>query len=117
VHVSSFDPDDLAGCKDVAGYWEHHGTLPPALMAGAMDPPVSGKPPHDVPPVDLPAELREEAEATGLELSFDPEELGRFMADLHEHEHLLLAVDRAAAWHAIRYANSLTQDDSEQSSA
>jgi hypothetical protein len=111
VHVASFDPDDLAGCKDVAGYWEQHGTIPPALTAGAIAPPMSGKPPHVVPLADLPPELREEAEETGLELSFDPEELGLFMADLMRREHLLSADDRAAAWHAIHYANSLTEDD------
>lgn len=111
VHVASFDPDDLAGCKDVAGYWEQHGTLPPALMAGVLDSPVSGPPPHDVPLADLLPELREEAEETGLELSFEPEELGRFLADLMRREHLLSADDRAAAWHAIHYANSLSGDD------
>jgi hypothetical protein len=56
----------------------------------------------------LAEELRQEAEALGLELAWDSEELARFVADLHEHEHLLSAEDRAAAWHAIRYAGEFT---------
>ncbi len=116
VRVSHFDADDLEGCKDVAGYWEQHGRLPAGLIAGAATETVQNGTENERVAI-LADELRQEAEATGADLSFDSEELRQFTADLLRREPLLSTEDRAAAWHAIRYAQSLADDASEQSSA
>ena len=39
VHATSFHADALAGCKDVAGFWQTHGRLPAALIAAASSQP------------------------------------------------------------------------------
>jgi hypothetical protein len=39
VHATSFDPDALEGCKDVAGFWQTHGRLPAALITAASSQP------------------------------------------------------------------------------
>ncbi len=119
VHATSFDADALAGCKDVAGFWQTHGRLPAALIAAASSQPdISQSDPEPAQPEasapastfpfgkadDLPAGLREEAETLGAELAADPEEARRFMQELLAREHTLAAEDRRAAWHALRCA-------------
>ncbi len=39
VHTASFDPDALEGCKDLGEFWQTHGRLPVALIAGASSQP------------------------------------------------------------------------------
>lgn len=50
VPVSHFAAGDLDGCKDVNEYYQRHGTLPPALIAGSAPPeetPLSSHNPHE----------------------------------------------------------------------
>ena len=119
VHATSFDPDALEGCKDLGEFWQTHGRLPAALIAAASSQPdISQSDPEPAQPEpsapastfpfgkadDLPAGLREEAEALGAELAADPEEAYQFLGQLLEREHTLVAEDRLAAWHALRCA-------------
>jgi hypothetical protein len=119
VHAASFDADALEGCKDLGAFWQTHGQLPAALItAASSQPDISQSDPEPAQPEpsapastfpfgkadDLPAGLREEAEALGVELAADPEEARRFMQELLAREHTLAAEDRRAAWHAIRCA-------------
>ncbi len=39
VHAASFDADALEGCKDLGEFWQTHGRLPAALIAGASSQP------------------------------------------------------------------------------
>jgi hypothetical protein len=119
VHATSFHADALAACKDLGEFWQTHGRLPATLIAAASsqpdispsDPePAQAEPSAPAPAFtngkadDLPAGLREEAEALGVELAADPEEARRFMQELLAREHTLAAEDRRAAWHALRCA-------------
>ncbi|MGI8404845.1 MAG: toprim domain-containing protein, partial [Thermomicrobiales bacterium] len=122
VACSSFAADALEGCKDVANYWATHDSLPVALLE-ATHPDISPRPPtvtdHSgpTPPADLPDDLFAEAEYLGLMMSYDPAELAEFMADLQAHEYTLTTEERAAAWHAVRYAQYLADDGAAQSPA
>jgi len=115
VACASFVADALAGCKDVAEFWQTHGRLPVGLLEAAhpdISPRTPTEPDHSgpTPPADLPAALFAEAEYLGLMMSCDPAELAGFMANLQAHEYTLTTEDRAAAWHAVHYAQYLADD-------
>ncbi len=50
VHAAAFDPDALEGCKDLGEFWQTHGRLPTALIAGASQPDISQSDPEPAQP-------------------------------------------------------------------
>ncbi len=136
VACSSFAADALAGCKDVAEFWQTHGCLPTALLAATTanapapcGPDLCAQDDPAWPSIeelqartaeaaryarmtvaDLSDDDRTEAEYLGLMVSYDPAELAGFMANLQAHEYTLTTEDRAAAWYAVHYAQYLADD-------